>query len=148
MVARAGNGTPPLENPGGPDPRRPGPTGRHLLERAQEPGVGARGQPHDIGEGRPSVGQGRLAGRNRSRGAGHQPDPAPARGPRDASGTAPLSRDESIVAYRPVDVIEVLAWGATVGAVAHDPRTGCYAFEYEPSWVRRGIELSPLRMPL
>jgi serine/threonine-protein kinase HipA len=35
------------------------------------------------------------------------------------------------MAYEAVDVIEVRCWGATVGAVALDPRTGFYAFEYD-----------------
>lgn len=50
--------------------------------------------------------------------------------------------------YRPVDVIEVFAWGRQVGAVAADPGTGVYAFEYHPDWVRGGVELAPLHMPL
>ncbi len=51
------------------------------------------------------------------------------------------------MAYQQVDLIEVRAWGSTVGAVAPDPSTGYYAFEYDPSWLNRGIELAPLRMP-
>src|ERR1035438_1381563 len=49
---------------------------------------------------------------------------------------------------KPVDVIEVLIWGKRVGAATADPALGCYAFEYEPSWKRQGIELAPLTMPL
>jgi serine/threonine-protein kinase HipA len=49
--------------------------------------------------------------------------------------------------YRQVDLIEVRAWGATVGAVAPDPATNFYAFEYDPGWLRRGVELAPLHMP-
>jgi serine/threonine-protein kinase HipA len=52
------------------------------------------------------------------------------------------------VTYRPTDVIEVLAWGDRVGAVALDPETGWYAFAYAPEWVEAGIELAPLHMPL
>ena len=44
--------------------------------------------------------------------------------------------------------IEVLAWGRRVGAVAPDPRLGCYAFAYDPAWRRTGIELAPLTLPL
>ncbi len=44
--------------------------------------------------------------------------------------------------------IEVRIWGESVGAVAADPATGCYAFEYNPAWRRTGIELAPLTMPL
>jgi serine/threonine protein kinase HipA of HipAB toxin-antitoxin module len=52
------------------------------------------------------------------------------------------------VAYRPVDVIEVLAWGDRVGAVALDPATGYYVFEYSPTWRAGGTELAPTTMPL
>jgi serine/threonine-protein kinase HipA len=51
------------------------------------------------------------------------------------------------VAYRQVDLIEVRAWGAEVGAVALDPARGYYVFEYQSSWLARRLELSPLHMP-
>lgn len=44
-------------------------------------------------------------------------------------------------------VIEVLAWGKRVGALAPDPRLQAYVFEYDPAWARSGIELAPLTMP-
>jgi serine/threonine-protein kinase HipA len=44
--------------------------------------------------------------------------------------------------------IEVWAWGQRVGAIAPDPKIGFYAFAYESSWRRKGIDLSPLNMPL
>lgn len=47
--------------------------------------------------------------------------------------------------YVPVELIEVRAWGATVGALAFDGRVP--TFEYDPAWVRGQIELSPLLMP-
>lgn len=50
--------------------------------------------------------------------------------------------------YTPVSVIEVLAWGRRVGAVALDPETGWYAFAYAPEWVNGGFELAPLHMAL
>lgn len=50
--------------------------------------------------------------------------------------------------YKSVDVIEVRVWGRTVGAVALDPKLGFYAFEYDPAFVKSGIELAPLTMPL
>jgi len=50
--------------------------------------------------------------------------------------------------YRPADVVEVLAWGQRVGAVALDPATNVYAFEYDPAWVQAGVELAPLHTPL
>jgi len=51
------------------------------------------------------------------------------------------------MAYRQVDLIEARAWGATVGALARDPASGFYAFEYDPAWLSRRIELAPLHMP-
>ena len=50
--------------------------------------------------------------------------------------------------YTPVDVVEVRVWGKAAGAVALDPNLGFYAFEYQPSFLRSGIELAPLTMPL
>lgn len=49
------------------------------------------------------------------------------------------------MAYVPVELVEVRAWGSTVGALA--PAGRGFAFEYDPAWRRRGIELSPLLMP-
>ena len=51
------------------------------------------------------------------------------------------------MAYQPVDVIEVKCWGARVGALASDPASGFYAFEYDPHWVASGVELAPIFMP-
>lgn len=50
--------------------------------------------------------------------------------------------------YDPIPVVEVRIWQKTVGAVALDPALGYYAFEYHPAFVRTGIELAPLTMPL
>jgi serine/threonine-protein kinase HipA len=47
-----------------------------------------------------------------------------------------------------IPVIEVRVWGQFVGAVAKDPKLDYYAFAYGPDWVRSGIELAPLTMPL
>jgi len=52
------------------------------------------------------------------------------------------------VSYRPVDVIEVLAWERRVGAVALNPASGWYAFAYDPGWISTGVELAPLHLPL
>ncbi len=49
--------------------------------------------------------------------------------------------------YTPANVVEVRAWGRTVGAIALDPATGFYAFEYDPEWVADGQQLAPLQMP-
>jgi serine/threonine-protein kinase HipA len=48
------------------------------------------------------------------------------------------------VAFTQVEVLEVRAWGRTVGALASG-RAGVADFEYDPSW--NGGELSPLLMP-
>jgi serine/threonine-protein kinase HipA len=50
--------------------------------------------------------------------------------------------------YQPVDLVEVIAWGRRVGAVALDPESGWYAFSYDPEWVAGGVELAPVHMPL
>ncbi|KRA16216.1 MULTISPECIES: type II toxin-antitoxin system HipA family toxin [unclassified Lysobacter] len=47
----------------------------------------------------------------------------------------------------PLVVVEVRVWGKRVGAVAADPTYASYAFEYDPAWARRGIQLAPLTMP-
>jgi serine/threonine-protein kinase HipA len=52
------------------------------------------------------------------------------------------------VSYQPVDLVEVVAWGRRVGAAALDPTSGWYAFAYDPDWIRTGVELAPLHMPL
>jgi len=49
---------------------------------------------------------------------------------------------------RPVDVASVKLWGSNVGAVAWNEQTGFGTFEYEPSFVRKGLEIAPLAMPL
>lgn len=45
-----------------------------------------------------------------------------------------------------IPVIEVRAWGKRVGAVAPDPKLGCYVFGYDASWLRSNVELAPLTM--
>lgn len=50
--------------------------------------------------------------------------------------------------YQAVEAIEVMAWGKNVGALAFDPNQRAYVFEYTPAWLKTGIELAPLHMPL
>src|SRR6202167_1327512 len=50
--------------------------------------------------------------------------------------------------HKPIDIVEVWAWDQLVGAVAVHPTLGFYAFEYAPAFIRSGIELAPLSMPL
>ena len=52
-----------------------------------------------------------------------------------------------MMAYTAVSVIEVRAWGELVGALAADPVSGSFAFEYAPGWRESGLELSPLSAP-
>lgn len=47
-----------------------------------------------------------------------------------------------------VDVIKVVYKDFDVGALSFDPSTGQGAFMYTPEFIRTGIELSPLMMPL
>lgn len=49
--------------------------------------------------------------------------------------------------YSPVQVLGVFLWGRRVGALA-STGTGGYAFEYDPEFLRSGIEISPILMPL
>ncbi len=50
--------------------------------------------------------------------------------------------------YNPVSAIEVLCWNEKVGVLAPHPQYPFYAFEYYPSFLRTGIELAPLTLPL
>lgn len=49
---------------------------------------------------------------------------------------------------RPVDVASVKLWGSNVGAVAWNDQTSIGTFEYEPSFIHKGLEIAPLTMPL
>ncbi len=46
------------------------------------------------------------------------------------------------------NVARVEIWGQPVGALSYDKGTGLCAFQYDPSWVRTAIELSPVKLPL
>jgi len=50
--------------------------------------------------------------------------------------------------FKHVDVVEVHLWGAHIGSVAMDPVYGFYVFNYTPEFVSKGVEPSPLQMPL
>ena len=43
---------------------------------------------------------------------------------------------------------EVMLWGTRIGTVVFDSRTGLGSFEYDRDFLRSGIEVSPLMMPL
>jgi serine/threonine-protein kinase HipA len=50
--------------------------------------------------------------------------------------------------YKKVEGVEVSLWGNYVGAIALDPSLGFYVFAYDPNFLKRGIELSPIHLPL
>lgn len=45
-------------------------------------------------------------------------------------------------------IAEVKLWGRTIGAVSLEDQARYAAFQYDPAFVRSGIQLSPLTMPL
>ena len=47
-----------------------------------------------------------------------------------------------------VDVATVSLWGQTVGAVAWDAQRGVASFEFEPAFLKSGLDVAPLMMPL
>lgn len=47
-----------------------------------------------------------------------------------------------------LELIKVRAWGSLVGAVVLDPQRNFYAFQYDPTWAQKGIELAPRMMPV
>jgi serine/threonine-protein kinase HipA len=51
------------------------------------------------------------------------------------------------MSYHSVKAVEVKLWGQSVGALAQDPSTGFFAFEYDPHWLSTGLEISPLHLP-
>ncbi len=51
------------------------------------------------------------------------------------------------MSYTPVDLVEVFAWGSRVGAVTAIGQRNAYTFQYDPAWVRAGIDLAPILMP-
>lgn len=46
------------------------------------------------------------------------------------------------------DLAEVRIWGRRVGALVFDRDTGIGSFEYDKAWLRQGVELFPIHMPL
>lgn len=50
--------------------------------------------------------------------------------------------------FKPAERINIYLWGNYVGAVALDPALGYYAFAYDKSFGRSGIEIAPIQMPL
>jgi serine/threonine-protein kinase HipA len=50
--------------------------------------------------------------------------------------------------YRRVEIVEVRCWGDLVGAIALEPSSGFYAFEYDRAWRATDVELAPTTMPI
>ena len=48
----------------------------------------------------------------------------------------------------PVDTAFIMLWDTLVGAVAWDPELEFATFEFDPSFIRRGLDIAPLKMPL
>lgn len=46
------------------------------------------------------------------------------------------------------EVIEVKIWGQRIGAIAAESQRRSYAFQYDPAWRKRGIDLAPFQMPV
>ena len=49
--------------------------------------------------------------------------------------------------YERVSMLDVFLWSMHVGALAPDSGTH-YVFQYDPEFVRRGIEIAPFMLPL
>lgn len=47
-----------------------------------------------------------------------------------------------------MEVVEITYQGDAVGAVSFDTEKGFGSFEYDPNFVKSGVELSPIKMPL
>ena len=60
----------------------------------------------------------------------------------------PKTRRSNVTRYKHVNRVEVFLWGELMGAVALDPRYGYYAFAYAPKFIAKGIQPSPVVMPL
>ncbi|MGL1903932.1 MAG: type II toxin-antitoxin system HipA family toxin [Fibrobacterales bacterium] len=46
------------------------------------------------------------------------------------------------------DTIEVTLWGERIGVVSWEPDNAIAAFQYDPTFIKKGVEISPIVMPL
>lgn len=53
-----------------------------------------------------------------------------------------------MIAFKHVSRVNVSLWGERVGTIVESPNRGVFAFRYEKRFLRSGIEISPLMMPL
>ncbi|HWS40243.1 MAG TPA: type II toxin-antitoxin system HipA family toxin [Arenimonas sp.] len=58
------------------------------------------------------------------------------------------TRITKLARYKHVERVEVFLWGELIGAVALDQQYGYYAFAYTPKFIAKGVQPSPLKMPL
>jgi serine/threonine-protein kinase HipA len=52
------------------------------------------------------------------------------------------------VAFIHVETIDVFLYGNMVGSIARHPQRSVYSFEYDPGWLRNGVSISPIFLPL
>jgi serine/threonine-protein kinase HipA len=50
--------------------------------------------------------------------------------------------------FRHVKKLDVHLWGQHIGSLMPDPKSPCYAFRYTDNFRHKGIEPSPLHMPV
>ena len=53
-----------------------------------------------------------------------------------------------MMVFRHVTCLNVAMWGQRVGTIVESPQRGVYAFRYDKAFLKSGIEISPLMMPL
>jgi len=46
------------------------------------------------------------------------------------------------------NLAEIKLWDKLVGALIYDPASQISTFEFSPDWIRRGVEIAPIHMPL
>jgi serine/threonine-protein kinase HipA len=52
------------------------------------------------------------------------------------------------MAFVHVETLDVFLYGNFVGSLARHPHRSVYSFEYDPGWIRNGVSISPLFLPL
>ncbi|MDR1029147.1 MAG: type II toxin-antitoxin system HipA family toxin [Clostridiales Family XIII bacterium] len=52
------------------------------------------------------------------------------------------------MAFVHVETLDVFLYGDFVGSIARHPHRSVYSFEYDPLWIRNGVSISPIFLPL
>ena len=47
-----------------------------------------------------------------------------------------------------VTTAEIYLWGERIGVVMWNEQRGCASFQYTPEFINKGLEVSPIQMPL